>query len=47
MIGKSPIGEWELALPNAMEMKNRFKNEDIEEMLFVVTFSGRTPDWPG
>jgi hypothetical protein len=46
MIGKSPIGEWELALPTAEEMKNRFKNEDIEDILLVITYSGRTPDWP-
>ena len=47
MIGKAPFGEWELALPNTAEIRNRFKNEEIEEMLFVITFSGRTPEWPG
>ena len=46
MIGKPPIGEWELALPNTEEMKNRFKNEEIEDILFVITYSGRTPAWP-
>lgn len=50
MIGKSPIGEWELALPNTEEMRNRFGdkdgNEDIEDILLVITYSGRTPDWP-
>ena len=46
MIGKSPVGEWELALPNTGEMKNRFKNEEIEDILFVITYSGRTPAWP-
>ena len=47
MIGKAPFGEWELALPNTVEMRNRFKNEQVEDMLFVITFSGRTPEWPG
>jgi hypothetical protein len=46
MIGKSPIGEWELALPNTTEVKNRFKNEEITDILFVITYSGRTPAWP-
>jgi hypothetical protein len=46
MIGMSPIGQWELALPNTQEMRNRFANEDIEDILFVVTYSGRTPTWP-
>jgi len=46
MIGKSTAGEWELALPNADEMKNHFQNEDIRDILFVITYSGRTPDWP-
>jgi hypothetical protein len=46
MIGKSPIGEWELALPNTEEIRNRFKNDEIEDILSVITYSGRTPDWP-
>ena len=46
MIGKSPAGEWELALPDTEEMKVRFKNEEIEDILFVITYSGRTPEWP-
>jgi hypothetical protein len=44
--GKSPFGQWELALPDTDETKNRFKDEQIEDILFVVTYSGRTPDWP-
>jgi hypothetical protein len=46
MIGKVPFGKWELALPNTEEMKNRFKKEEIEDILFVITYSGRTPEWP-
>jgi hypothetical protein len=46
MIGKSPFGEWEPALPNTAEMKSRFKDEGIEDILFVITYSGRTPAWP-
>jgi hypothetical protein len=46
MIGKTPIGEWELALPDTEEMRNRFKDEQIDDMLLVITYSGRTPAWP-
>lgn len=46
MIGLSPVGVWELALSNDQQTKDFFKNEEIEDMLFVLTYSGRTPDWP-
>jgi len=43
---KLPIGEWELALPTDETIKNIFRNEEIEDILFVITYSGRTPEWP-
>jgi hypothetical protein len=46
LIDKLPIGAWELALPNTEEMKNRFKNEEIDDILLVLTYAGRTPAWP-
>jgi hypothetical protein len=46
MMGKSPIGEWELALPNTEEIRGRFKNDEIDDILTVITYSGRTPEWP-
>ena len=46
MQGKSPIGEWTLTLPNIEDMKRRFKDGDVEDILFVITYSGRTPEWP-
>lgn len=46
MIGQTPLQEWELALPNTPELKNYFVNEKIEDILFVITYSGRTPEWP-
>jgi len=46
IIGKAPFGEWELSLPNTDEVKKRFKNEEIEDILFVITYSGQTPKWP-
>jgi hypothetical protein len=51
MIGKAPFGEWELSFQSNDAVKNkeirdRFKNEEIEDILFVMTYSGRTPEWP-
>lgn len=46
MIGKSLVGEWELAFPDTQEMRDRFKNGEIEDILFVLTFSATTPEWP-
>lgn len=46
MIGQSPTGTWELALPNTEVMRNRFQNEEIEDILFVITYQGQTPEWP-
>jgi hypothetical protein len=43
---RSPVGEWELTLPNIEDVRNRFKNEEIDDILFVITYSGRTPEWP-
>ena len=45
IVGKTPFGEWELKLPNTDEMKKRF-NDEIEDILFVMTYSGRMPAWP-
>jgi hypothetical protein len=41
--GKSLSGKWELALPN---QDDHFRDEMIEDILFVITFSGDSPPWP-
>lgn len=41
-----PIGEWELALPTDERFKKLFRDEEIADILFVITYSGRTPAWP-
>ena len=46
LIGQSPVGAWELTLPNTEEMKNCFKNGEIDDLLLVLTYAGRTPSWP-
>lgn len=44
MIGKRPVGEWKLTLPQ--NMRSRLEDEEIEDILLVITYSGETPDWP-
>jgi hypothetical protein len=46
MIGKSPFGTWKLALPNTQEVRNWFTNNEIEDILFVITYSAHTPPYP-
>lgn len=43
---KPPIGDWELALPTDETIMKLFRNEDVADILFVITYSGRTPEWP-
>ena len=44
--GASPLGEWELALPNTPEVRARFQENQIEDLHLVVTYSGSTAAWP-
>ena len=46
LTGKPPAGSWELALPNTPDVRDHFKKEEIEDLLFVITYDGRTPAWP-
>jgi hypothetical protein len=46
ILRKTPFGEWELALPTDLGTKALFTNDEIEDILFVITYSGRTPGWP-
>jgi hypothetical protein len=45
-IGKSPLGRWELALPSTAAMTSRFRDENIQEILFVITYTGQASPWP-
>jgi hypothetical protein len=46
MVGKPLDGAWELSLPNTAQVRRLFKEEKIEDILFIITYVGRTPDWP-
>jgi hypothetical protein len=40
------VGVWELTLPDTEVMRNRFQNEEIDDLLLVLTYEGSTPAWP-
>lgn len=46
IVGKTPCGTWELALPNTAIIRNRFSTEQIENIVLAVSFSGGRPAWP-
>ena len=48
MNGKSPVGRWRLAFDDddKPKIKDLFANDQIEDILFVITFGGETPAWP-
>jgi hypothetical protein len=46
MVSRSPFGKWELALPNTAVVRNLFNSEAISDIVFVLTCTGRSPEWP-
>ena len=43
---QEPIGTWELALPDTPAVRGWFADEQITDILLVITYTGETPDWP-
>ncbi len=50
MPGKPPVGTWTLDLtanlPDGRPVEVAIKEEEIEDILFVITYRGRTREWP-
>lgn len=46
MKGLTPVGEWTLSLEDSIEIRNRFKDEKITDILFILVYGGMTPPWP-
>ena len=40
------MGRWKQALQNSAEIRQLAEDEKIEDILFVITYSGQTPAWP-
>jgi hypothetical protein len=47
IVGKQPMGTWRVAFEDTAQMRARFKEGLIKDVLFVVTYRARTPAWPG
>lgn len=41
-----PVGQWSLTLPGSEEVKRRFTDGDVTDILLIVTYDGRLPEWP-
>ncbi|MEU9917799.1 neuraminidase-like domain-containing protein [Streptomyces sp. NPDC051001] len=46
MLGKSPVGEWELGLPDTDEVREWLKADGLDDAVLVVSYRGRTAAWP-
>ncbi len=46
LIKKIPAGSWELSFSDSPKIRSMFENKKIEDLLFVITYSGETPEWP-
>jgi hypothetical protein len=51
IIGRAPFGVWELSLRTGDPVRDRqiqgwFKDEQIEEILLVVSYAAQLPPWP-
>lgn len=45
LLGESPIGDWTFNFPNTPEFISLFEDEKINDILFIVSYSGDTPAW--
>jgi Tc toxin complex TcA C-terminal TcB-binding domain len=44
--GKAPVGTWSLMLPNTPDMMGHFVNDEITDILLIITYNGLTQAWP-
>jgi Tc toxin complex TcA C-terminal TcB-binding domain len=44
LASKEPVGTWQLALPTGA--KQIFEDEQIADIIFVITYQGELPAWP-
>jgi hypothetical protein len=41
----APFGTWRLTLPNTAQTTQWFKDGDIADIMLVITYAGRLPEW--
>ncbi len=44
--GTGVAGHWELTLPGSQEVRDHFQNEDIDNIVLILTYAGQLPVWP-
>ncbi|MBN1595253.1 hypothetical protein JW933_04925 [candidate division FCPU426 bacterium] len=45
MQGKLPFGEWRIELQNTLEMRRLFREGEITDVLFIISYEAYTPEW--
>jgi hypothetical protein len=45
LAGRKPFGVWELSLPNTHATRTLFREERVQDILLVVSYSGEVPAW--
>jgi Tc toxin complex TcA C-terminal TcB-binding domain len=46
LMRESPIGTWTISLPNGMATRRIFEQEEVRDVVFVITYGGELPPWP-
>lgn len=46
VLGSNPIGRWQLTFANTPQTRRLFEKHSVDDILFVITCEGRTPDRP-
>jgi hypothetical protein len=47
MVGLAPIGTWQLSLPDTPEVRARFTEGRIADVVFAISVAGTASAWPG
>jgi hypothetical protein len=42
----TPFGTWQLTLPNTEQVSQWFKDGNVNDILLIITYTGRLPEWP-
>jgi hypothetical protein len=46
MRDSTPFGTWQLTLPNTEQVSQWFKDGNVNDILLIITYAGRLPEWP-
>ena len=46
IVGLTPVGTWQLSLPDTPEVRARFTEGRILDVVFAISVAGTAPAWP-